>query len=65
MNPIYIPIGPNPFSIGARVRSTTRPWWGIGEVIPSDALHGWRFRVRWEDGFSSTGQVEELGIVAA
>lgn len=58
----YIPVGDAPFPVGTRVRSRARPWWGIGTVIPSDALHGWRFRVRWADGASSTAQVHELDL---
>ena len=58
----YLPIGGQPFPVGTLVRSDARPWWGVGEVIASDALHGWRFRVRWADGTTSTGQVEQLRL---
>lgn len=60
----YLPVGDTPFPIGTLVRSSARPWWGVGVVIPSDSLHGWRFRVRWEDGTSSTGQARELDLFA-
>jgi len=60
------PRGPHPFPVGVKVRALTRPWWGIGVVVPHG--RGGLFTVRWEDygadgRLVSRGQVEELQLV--